>query len=651
MVYIDDQGKETDYYPATNGYTFTGDDTNKGSDKTNDFSTTPTKNWEIGVLNSNDANGGIYNFYVNTDVNGVPQNWYYEADETKIVAYEVNESTHTTDAYLYCTRANTTGEYGKNFFGMVSFVKDGYHSFLFADKTYGRRKNSNSTYDQDGAADSPNAFQFSKDHLDTGIYTTKFNPTRDYIIAGDPKPTRIFIIGSALNSNLSDTFTEWDPSNATEMVYDVDEGCYKATVTLNKGKLFRFLLDHNKTGAATSLSNNFGEDENEPGKNGDTDYNNKVQVESSSTSGSNITFNPETDTYIVRFYVERKAEKTGFQWTNDYGIYRYTIEKPERLNATITPTTATVNYGASLTPKVSVVGTTAEKRKYAFTIDGTDPTIDPATGEATGKTVVRDYDYDLVVPTNDVYTFYMSSKNQLTCIVSESEEKTLEGNTVTVKAQAMKTNTDGTYRLEGDIATGTYVFKTAGTKPATDGYTISVKNDDETYNETGKASINKVTATVTVKKENGEEDKDVDVYYTIDGSDPAKVGNAGARLVKGRKIEVYGIVNLEHNTKNYIRVAIAGSKPLADDVRDDGGNTHASCPFDLTCSTSEGGYINYRDGYTDPKLKTYGGDEHIVVYILPWSSKYVSQQMSSSDIWVQNALDGYRSYNNLVEGG
>lgn len=215
----------------------------------------------------------------------------------------------------------------------------------------------------------------------------------------------------------------------------------------------------------------------------------------------------------------------------------------------------------------------------------------------------------------------------------------------------MKTNTDGTYRLEGDIATGTYVFKTAGTKPATDGYTISVKNDDETYNETGKASINKVTATVTVKKENGEEDKDVDVYYTIDGSDPAKVGNAGARLVKGRKIEVYGIVNLEHNTKNYIRVAIAGSKPLADDVRDDGGNTHASCPFDLTCSTSEGGYINYRDGYTDPKLKTYGGDEHIVVYILPWSSKYVSQQMSSSDIWVQNALDGYRSYNNLVEGG
>ena len=616
LVYIDDQGKETDYYPYTNGYTFTGDDTNKGSDKTNDFSTTPTKNWEIRVLNTNDANGGIYNFYVNTDVNGVPQNWYYEADQTKVVAYEVNQSTHTTDAYLYCTRSNTTAEYNKNFFGMVSFVKDGYLSFLFADKTYGRRGNSTSTYDQDAAADSPNAFQFSKDHLDTGIYTTEFNPTRDYIISGDKKPSRIFIIGSALNSNLKNTFTEWDPSNAVEMPYSIEEGCYKATVTLNEGKQFRFLLDHNKTGAATSLSNNFGEDGNIPGNNGDTDYNNKVQVESSSTSGSNIIFNPPTDTYVVRFYVERKADKTGFEWTNDYGIYRYTIEKSERLNATITPTSATVNYAASLTPKVGVVGTDAKTRTYAFTIDGSDPTIDPATGLATGKTVVRDYDYDPVVPTNDVYTFYMSATDQLTYIDFDGTEHTLDGNTVTVKAQAVQTIKEGSkYRLEGDIATGTYVFKTAGIKPA-GSYTISVTNDDETYNTTGKASINKVTATVTVKNEKGEDDG-VDVYYTIDGTDPVAVGNVNARLVnKDRKINVYGIVNLEYNAENRIRVAIAGSK----ETKEDDGTTHASCPFDLTCSTSEGEYKNYRDGYTDPSLKTYGGDGHIVVYILPWSS-------------------------------
>lgn len=636
LVYVDDQGNETNYYPSTNGYTFTGSDTNTGSNKTNKFSTT-SSNWTIGVLNSADKNGGIYNFYVNTDVNGVPQNWYYEADQTKVVAYEVNESTHTTDAYLYCSRSTTTAEYNKNFFGMVSFVKDGYLSFLFADKTYGRRKNSNSNYDQDAAADSPNAFQFSKDHLDTGIYTTEFNPTRDYIISGDMKPTRIFIIGSALNSNLSDNFTEWDPSNATEMVYDVDEGCYKATVTLTKDKHFRFLLDHNESGAATSLDNNFGEDDHKPGSGDDTDYNNKVQVESSSTSGSNITFNPVTDTYVVRFYVERKADKQGFQWTNDYGIYRYTIEKPERLNATITPTTATVNYAASLTPKVSVVGTTAAKRKYAFTIDGSNPTIDPATGKATGKTFLREYDYDAVVPTNDVYTFYMSSADQLTYIDLDGNEHTLKSNTVTVKAQAVQTITDGSkYRLEGDIATGTYVFKTAGIKPAGSN-TISVKNDDETYNTTGKPSINKVTATVTVKNEKGEDDG-VDVFYTIDGSDPAAVGNPGARLVKDRKINVYGIAYLEQGAENKIRVAIAGSK----ETEKDDGTTHASCKFDLTCSTSEGGYKTYRENNTDTNLKIYGGDGHIVVYIMPWTSKYGTKN-DDGRIWVQSSAKGYQS--------
>lgn len=597
MVYIDDQGKETDYYPSTNGYTLTGSDTNKGSDKTNDFSTTPTKNWEIGVLNSNDANGGIYNFYVNTDVNGVPQNWYYEADQTKVVAYEVNQSTHTTDAYLYCTRANTTGAYKQNFFGMVSFVKDGYHSFLFADKTYGRRKNSNSTYDQDAAADSPNAFQFSKDHLDTGIYTTEFNPTRDYIIAGDPKPTRIFIIGSALNSNLSNTFTDWNPSNATEMVYDADEGCYKATVTLNKDKQFRFLLDHNESGAATSLDNNFGEDENKPGSNGDTDYNNKVKVESSSTSGSNITFNPGTDTYVVRFYVERKADKQGFQWTNDYGIYRYTIEKPERLNATITPTAATVNYAASLTPKVSVVGTTAPKRKYAFTIDGSNPTIDATTGEGTGSTVVREYTYDPVVPTNDVYTFYMSSADQLTYIDFDGKEHTLDGNTVTVKAQAVQTLTEGSkYRLEGDIATGNYTFETAGVNPSTS-YTLTVTN-----NET--VSVNKATATVTVTNNTTNKDDGVDVYYTTDKTDPAT--SPTARLVRNRQITVYALPGTA-GTEGTIEVAIPNTE------------TKASCKYDITYSTSEGGYQNYLVT-GDTKQKTLGGERHVVVYVQPFSS-------------------------------
>ena len=543
-------------------------------------------------------------YYVNTDVNGVPQNWYYEADQTKVVAYEVNQSTHTTDAYLYCTRANTTGAYKKNFFGMVSFVKDGYLSFLFADKTYGRRKNSNNTYDQDAAADSPNAFQFSKDHLDTGIYTTEFNPTRDYIIAGEPKPTRIFIIGSALNSNLSDTFTEWDPSNATEMVYDVDEGCYKATVTLNKDKQFRFLLDHNQSGVATSLDNNFGEDSNKPGSGDDTDYNNKVKVESSSSTGANIVFNPETDTYIVRFYVERKAEKTGFQWTNDYGIYRYTIEKPERLNATITPTTATVPFGTSLTPKVNVVGTDNTTRTYAYTLDGTDPTIDPATGKGTGNTQVVTYTYDEVIPANDLTTFYMSTDGKLCYIDADGKEQTLTGNTVTVKVQAVQTNTSGSkYRLEGDIATGNYIFNKSGHQATAD-YTLSVTNDN-----TGTTpSINKATAKVVVTNTVTKTDDGVDVFYTTDGTDPAV--STTARLMRNRAITIYA-----PNTEgNKLRVAIAGSS--ASDI--DNNTTHASCSYDITYSTSEGGYQNYLNNSNSQK--TLGGDGHVVVYVKPFSS-------------------------------
>lgn len=597
LVYVDANGKETAYYPSTSGYGLSGTDPNVGSSQTKLFSTTSSNNWTIGTLNTSDVNGGIYNFYVNTDVNGVPQNWYYERDETRIVAYEVNSSTNTTDAYLYGRRANTTSAYNKNFFGMVSFVKDGYLTYLFGGKTYGRRPNSTDTHTMDVAADSPNAMQFDRDGHDTGIYSTEFNPTRDYIITGDKKPTRIFIIGSALNSNLNNTFTDWDPSNATEMVYDVDEGCYKATVTLNKDKQFRFLLDHNQSGVATSLDNNFGEDSNKPGSGDDTDYNNKVQVESSSSTGENIVFNPETDTYIVRFYVERKADKQGFEWTNDYGIYRYTIEKPERLSTTITPTTATVAYAASLTPKVTVVGTTATTRTYAYTTDGTAPTIDTTTGRAKGTTKVVTYTYDKVIPSNDLGTFYMAPGNVLTFIDNEGNTSTLTGNKVTVKAQAVQTVTAGSkYRLEGNIATGNYTFEIAGVQPGSD-YTISVTN-----NET--ISVNKATATVSVTNNTTNSDDGVDVYYTTDGSNPLE--STTARLVRGRKVTVYALPGTA-GSAGTIKVAIPGA------------TASASCTYDITYSTSEGGYQNYLNNSASTD-KTLGGEGHVVVYVQPYTS-------------------------------
>ena len=613
IAYIDADGNFSTFCPSDN-YGLTSSDKNAATDK--NFGS--NAKWTI------QDNGGMYDLVVKVDADGKPTSWYYQSDPNRLVAYKASSTSNwTTEGFLYCVKDanNEATAYFKNFFGTTPMVKNEEFKFILGNYWFGKRDDSE-PYDQNvsianGSKDAPNL----KNPYD-GIYPIEFNPDRDYILGGkDETPLRIFMIGSALNSNPSDTYTDWDPTQAVELVYDKDEQCYKGTVSLAKGKQFRFLRDKNASGSATSLDLNFGEDSNVPGETGstDTDNNNYVAYNGSSASGKNITFNPETNTYNVRFYIEAGTNMNGFTW--DAAKFRYTIELPTRLNATITPPTATVNYAASLTPKVSVVGTTDTKRKYAFTIDGSDPTIDATTGLGTGSTVVRDYDYDPVVPTNDVYTFYMSSADQLTYLDFDGKEHTLGGNTVTVKAQAVQTITKGSkYRLEGDIATGTYVFKTAGIKPA-GSYTISVKNDDEANYNAGIPSINKATATVTVTNTATGKDDGVDVYYTIDGTDPVAVGNVNARLVnKDRKINVYGIVNLEHGAKNYIRVAIAGSKPLDEGVRDDDGKTHASCPFDLTCSTSEGGYINYRDGYTDPKLKTYGGDGHIVVYILPWSS-------------------------------
>ena len=642
IAYIDADGNFSTFCPSVN-YNLTGSDPNAANAK--DFGS--NTQWTI------QDNGGMYDLVVKVDADGKPTSWHYESDANKLVAYKASSTSNwTTEGFLYCVKdaSNEATAYCKNFFGTTPMVKNEEFKFILGYYWFGKRDDSE-PYDQNvsianGSKDAPNL----KNPYD-GIYPIEFNPERDYILGGkDETPLRIFMIGSALNSSLSDNYTDWDPTQAAELVYDKDEQCYKGTVSLAKGKKFRFLRDIHSSGPATSLELNFGEDSNAPGNGGDTDFNNYVAYNSASTSinAKNVVFNPETNIYNVRFYIEAGTAMDGFDWSK--AKFRYTIELPTRLNATITPTTATVNYAASLTPKVNVVGsTTATTRTYAYTLDGSDPVIDPTSGKAGNETTtVVTYTPDEVIPTNDLGTFYMNPDNELTFIDNKGTSSTLPGNTVTVKAQAVQTITEGSkYRLEGNIATGTYVFKTAGIKPA-GSYTISVTNDDKTYNETGKASINKVTATVKVTNNaTGDEDKDVDVYYTIDGTDPAKVGNAGARLVKDRMIEVYGIVNLKHNAKNYIRVAIAGSKPLGDDVNDDDEKTHAHCKFDLTCSTSEGGYINYRDGYTDPKLKTYGGDGHIVVYILPWSSKYASQQESSKDIWVQNSRQGYQSKEDL----
>lgn len=542
----------------------------------------------------------MYDLVVKVDADGKPSSWYYESDANKVVAYKASSTSNwTTEGFLYCVKdaSNEATAYCKNFFGTTPMVKNEEFKFILGNYWFGKRDDSE-PYDQNvsianGSKDAPNL----KNPYD-GIYPIEFNPDRDYILGGkDETPLRIFMIGSALNSSLSDNYTDWDPTQAAELVYDKDEQCYKGTVSLAKGKKFRFLRDIHSSGPATSLELNFGEDGNAPGAPGstDTDNNNYVDYNGNSTTGTNITFNPETNIYNVRFYIEAGTNMNGFTW--DAAKFRYTIELPTRLNTTITPTTATVSYGASLTPRVAVVGTTAEKRTYAYTTDGTAPTIDAATGKATGKTKVVNYTYDTVIPTSDLGTFYMAPGNVLTFIDNEGKTTTLTGKSVTVKAQAVQTITEGSkYRLEGNIATGKYTFETAGVQPGSN-YTISVTN-----NET--ISVNKATATVTVTNNTTGSDDGVDVYYTTDGNNPLE--STSARLVRDRKVTVYALPG-EVGNAGTITVAIPGT------------TASASCNYDITYSTSEGGYLNYQNN-TGSEAKTLGGDGHVVVYVQPISS-------------------------------
>ena len=596
IAYIDADGKFSTFCPSGN-YTLTSTDPNA----------TKAKNFGSNTQWTIQNNGGMYDLVVKVDADGKPTSWYYQSDPNRLVAYKASSTSNwTTEGFLYCVKDanNEATAYCKNFFGTTPMVKDEEFKFILGNYWFGKR-NDSKTYGQsvsiaNGSKDAPNL----KNPYD-GIYPIEFNPDRDYILGGrDETPLRIFMIGSALNSNLTDTYANWDPTQAVELVYDKDEQCYKGTVSLAKGKQFRFLRDKNASGSATSLELNFGEDSNVPGATGstDTDNNNYVAYNGKSTSGTNITFNPETNTYNVRFYIEAGTNMNGFTW--DAAKFRYTIELPSRLNISLTPAAATVPFGTSLTPKVNVVGTNNEMRTYAYTLDGSNPTIDPATGKGTGNTQVVTYTYDEVIPANDLTTFYMSTDNKLCYINAEGNEQTLTGNTVTVKVQAVQTITSGSkYRLEGDIATGNYIFNKSGHQ-ATATYTLSVTNDN-----TGTTpSINKATAKVVVTNTDTKTDDGVDVFYTTDGTDPAV--STTARLVRNRVITIYA-----PNTKgNKLRVAIAGSSAS----EKDDNKTHASCSYDITYSTSEGGYQNYLSG--DQKVKTLGGDGHVVVYVKPFSS-------------------------------
>lgn len=203
IAYIDADGNFSTFCPSGN-YTLTGSDTNAANAK--DFGS--NTQWTI------QNNGGMYDLVVKVDADGKPTSWYYESDANKVVAYKASSTSNwTTEGFLYCVKSNGATTYCQNFFGTIPMVKDEEFKFILGNYWFGKFDD-NDPYDlnvsiANGSKDAPNL----KSPYD-GIYPIEFNPSRtDYQLAGkDETPLRIFMIGSALNSNLSDTYTDWDPT-------------------------------------------------------------------------------------------------------------------------------------------------------------------------------------------------------------------------------------------------------------------------------------------------------------------------------------------------------------------------------------------------------------------------------------------------------
>lgn len=285
-------------------------------------------NWEVKNI------GGMYRFIVTVNANGVPQSWRYEKYPNQLVIYKLSAASHwTIDGFFYCTRAagaNKSGNYhgyNQKFFGTTNFTKDGEFAFLLGNKWFKRNKNNESKqYTKDTSWDDTGSAPNLKFQHATGTYGAMFDPTQDgYQLVGPSgsteEPVRIYMIGNAVGtSETSDNFNDWDTSKSTELTYSKEEGCWKGTIDLNKGKYMRFLYNNVK-------DRNFGEDNyapalNETCANGDTQEKNHVNFNRSEDTGNNIKFLLESGTYTVRFYMDAAKGK---DFTSE-ATYWYTLE-------------------------------------------------------------------------------------------------------------------------------------------------------------------------------------------------------------------------------------------------------------------------------------------------------------------------------------
>lgn len=254
------------------------------------------------------------------------------------------------------------------------------------------------------------------------------------------------------------TWNYTDEDSPGNMTYDEKEQCYKLTLTTSAtddySTLFRFVANHSKqttwdegSTTATDIAYNTN---NTSGHKANVEDPNAVTWESITETAEpntdyNIIFNRTAGLWTVKFYIEANKSVGG---TVTYNYY-YTIQGVSGIS--ITPGTSSIAYGKTVTPKVTVGNPDSESTLYYIYTIGKSPSNPTIDSDNSNVKSYSSSDGNASLSTLS----YDKTNNQ----VSDGTN-TYSGNSVTIKAYAVKKRSDGTYSISGDMASVTYTFLT-----------------------------------------------------------------------------------------------------------------------------------------------------------------------------------------------
>lgn len=545
-------------------------------------------NWEVRNI------GGMYRFIVTVDASGVPQSWRYEKYPNQLVIYKLSAASDwTIDGFFYCTRAagaDTSGNYhgyNQKFFGTTNFTQDGEFAFLLGNKWFKRNKtNESNQYTKNTSWDDNGSAQNLKFQHATGTYGAMFDPTQDeYQLVGPSgsteEPVRIYMIGNAVGtSETSDNFNDWDTSKSTELTYSEEEGCWKGTIDLKKGKYMRFLYNKVK-------DRNFGEDSYAPTAdgtctNGDTQLNNHVSYNNAAAGGTNINFLKSSGTYTVRFYMDAAEGK---DFTSE-ATYWYTLKLVSAGNdpdATLSPGTDGGNYTVNLESNDGNIELTVtlsgSATRYRYSIGTT-----PETPSVNWIVISNETNYNRTFGTLSYYRGTISLNNR---VVAE-DTKTIY---ITIQGFDQAGN-------EGEIHTYQYTFNVL---------------PQLNFSPKGGDFINKVKVTIT----NGTPPFTYKIYdVPTENSDgdynPGPWDGGPYRTVTlGNDVREFWL-----STPGYLKITDANGKEVRSNESIDEDEEYLNDGrFDFTYSTSENYANYYNNGTTSQAVETGGGKDAVSLFV------------------------------------